>query len=546
MGNIDKQLLDAEKKFFAKKDYERAYECLYYLWENSGREIYDYLFEFRLSLTDYVKRNGLVIPNSMDILKKSYKLSAKDIFDDFCIFTEWNRSPESKFYLPRRKGLLPVVKQLQRLEDDELDLLCISMPPGTGKTGIAIFYLCWLSGKYPDLGNLGGSHNAAFLRGLYDECLREMHPQGEYLWGELFERPVARTNAQDMKIDIQREHRFSTIQLSSIGSGNAGKVRAMKLLYLDDLIEGIEEALSEERLAKKWQLYTTDYRQRKQGNCKELHIATRWSVRDIIGRLQELYGDDPRAEFLSMPALNDEGESNFDYGGDIGFSTEFYEDIKMSMDEMSWKALYMNQPIEREGQLYNRDELRRFYELPSDEPDAIIGVCDTAEGGGDSLVLPIGYVYGSDHYIFDVVDSDALPEVTDELCVTALVKNSVKMCQFESNAAGGRTADKVSDRVKEECMKLGKRPTNITKKRTTQNKETKIIVNSPWVKEHCLFLDDKKIIRGSMYDKFLNKLCSYSVSGKNKHDDEVDAVAQYALFAENLSQSAITVKRRPF
>ena len=151
------------------------------------------------------------------------------------------------------------------------------------------------------------------------------------------------------------------------------------------------------------------------------------------------------------------------------------------------------------GLLYHPDDLRRFYDLPEGEPDAIIGICDTAEGGGDDTFLPVGYVFGQDHYILDCVCTSALPEVTDNLCAEMLLKHKVKMCRFESNSAGGRTADKVQEKVK---AKNG--ITHITKKRTTANKETKIIVNSSWVKEHCLFVDETKIKKRQsvlVYDK---------------------------------------------
>ena len=539
------ELWDAERVFVQNGEYEKALICLKRMYAENHKGCYPMLCEFR----DLVTKKVSEAPDKklMGLLREGYKLSARDYLDDFCIFTEWNRPLSHKFYLPRRKGLLPIVRELQRLADDELDILCISTPPGVGKTGLAVFYLVWCAGRNPELGMLGGSHNAAFLRGVYDECLREMDGNGDYLWREVFpEYKVVGTNAQDMKIDVGKKQRFSTFQFSSIGSGNAGKVRAIQLLYCDDLIEGIEEALSKERLDKKWQLYTTDLRQRKQGKCKELHIATRWSVNDVIGRLQDLYRKDKRAAFLTMPALNEKGESNFDYGGTIGFTTEFYKDIMHSMDEASWKALYMNEPIEREGLLYMRDDLRRFYELPDEDPDAIIGVCDPAEGHGDDSVLPVGYVYGQDHYIVGVVCNDSLPDVTIPMMANLLYTNRVQACQFESNAAGGGIADKVENLLKERCDEEGGRLTHITKKRTQSNKETKIIVNSPWVKEHCLFLDDSRIEPGSDYQAFLRKLCSYSVKGKNKHDDVPDVMAQYALYVNNINGNQAKLIKRVF
>lgn len=516
-------------------------ECSRLLYDGLGAEGYSYVLEVRSCATKAAKA-GESIETALDVVKQSYQISARDHFEDYLLFVEWDRPYQSKFYQPRRKQLKVVVDALQDLADDKLDLLTISMPPGTGKSATAIFFLTWLAGRKPEQSILGGSHNTAFLRGVYDECMRIIKGGGEYLWGDAFRMvELAKTNAQDLLIDLGKPKRFSTLEFTSIGSGNAGKVRATQLLYCDDLCSGIEEAMSKERLDTLWTKYTTDLKQRKMGLCKELHIATRWSVHDVIGRLERENEGNSRARFICMPALDENDESNFDYGGAIGFSTEFFKEMRDVLDPASWKALYMNQPVEREGLLYDPDTLRYFYELPDVEPDALLAVCDPAEGGGDDTFMPVFAVYGDDHYCFDCVCSDALPEVTDGLLIEALVRNDVQMCQFESNAAGGRTADKVQDGVK---AKGGK--THITKKRTLANKETKIIVNSPFVKEHVLFLDPQMYKRGSMYGKMMEKLCSYTVAGRNKHDDVPDGFAQYALFVQNMGGNRAEIVKRPF
>ena len=164
--------------------------------------------------------------------------------------------------------------------------------------------------------------------------------------------------------------RFETLEFTSIGTGNAGLYRASRLLYCDDLVSGIEVALSKERLDKLWETYTTDLRQRKIGDhCKELHIATRWSVHDVIGRLENDYGDSDRAKFIVIPALDENDESNFDYAYGVGFNTQFYRQQRDIMDDASWDALYMNEPIERQGVLFEAKELRRYFALPDKEPD---------------------------------------------------------------------------------------------------------------------------------------------------------------------------------
>ena len=412
--------------------------------------------EYLMKLSDECEA---MIANPMlsdEVLREVFSLHRKVVFkggqDSFHLYLlaiEWNREPDKKFYLPRRKQLKEVVDSLQQLVDDELDLLTISLPPGVGKTTLAIFFLTWLAGKKPDQPMLTGSHSNSFVRGVYDECLRMLDPQGEYLWHEIFPGvSVSSTNAKDCRIDLGKPKRFETLEFTSIGTGNAGLYRAATLLYCDDLVSGIEVALSKERLDKLWQTYTTDLRQRKIGNvCKELHIATRWSVHDVIGRLEQEYGNSDRAKFIVIPALDGDDESNFDYAYGVGFTTEFYHEQRDIMDDASWRALYMNQPIEREGLLYDKDELRRYFELPEGEPDAIIGVCDTKDKGTDYAVLPVAYVYGQDYYIEECICDNNLPDIVDARLADILLRRKVKQCRFESNSAGGRVAQKIQEEV---------------------------------------------------------------------------------------------------
>lgn len=478
----------------------------------------------------------------IDLNRKTLLFDAPVDFDSFCQYIEMDREPRARFYMPRRKQLLQAVKALQGLEDDVLDITAIMMPPGAGKTTLAIFYLTWLAGKYPSEPMLGCSHNGALLRGVYDESLRIMQKGGEYLWRDVFPSVgIASTNAKDMLIDLDRPKRFTTLQFSSIGSGNAGKVRAQKLLYCDDLVSGIEEAMSRDRMDKLWQLYTTDARQRKIGNCKELHIATPWSVHDVIDKLERDNEGNERAAFIHMPALDDNEQSNFDYANGVGFTTKFYIDMREMMDDASWRALYMTQPIEREGQLYPDTELRRYFELPAEQADAVIAVCDTKDKGADYCVMPIAYIYGQDIYIEDCICDNSAPNVVETRLWMKLVEHKVQMCQFESNAAGGKVAENTQKEVKAHGG-----ITKITTRYTTSNKETKILANSPVVKNNFLFKDGSVIKTDKEYRRMLSFLTGYTLAGKNKHDDVPDAMAMLALYVQGMVGSRVEVGTRPY
>lgn len=501
--------------------------------------------ELRKKIGEAVRRNGdnlRVAERLNDAYYRSLLIDAPVDFDAYCQYIEKNRDVPKRFYLPRRKQLLPVVRSLQRLMDDEIDLLGISLPPGVGKTTLAIFLLTWVAGRWPEEPNLTGSHSNAFVRGVYDECLRIFDENGEYLWHDVFPgNGVSNTNAKDYRIDLGKRKRFETLEFTSIGSGNAGLYRAGRLLYCDDLISGLEIALSKDRLDKLWETYTTDLRQRKIGDhCKELHIATRWSVNDVIGRLERQYEGTNRAEFIAVPALNADDESNFEYLYGVGFSTAFYREQREVMADTEWRALYMNQPIEREGLLYHPDELRRYFELPDREPDGIICVCDTKDKGSDYCAMPIAYQYGQDYYIEDVVFNNGNPENVEAEIVTKLLKHKVHMGRFESNSAGGRVAQS----VQEEVRRKGGR-TKITTKYTTQNKETRVIMASPFVKEHVLF-KDASVIKDKEYRSFLNNVCGWTMDGKQKHDDGPDSLAMLADYVQGFAAGQATVFARPF
>ena len=473
--------------------------------------------------------------------KKVLLAAAPYDFDSFLLYVEWNREPSKKFYAPRRKQLRPFVQAIQDLADDKLDLVCGSLPPGVGKSTVAIFGLTWFGGRFSDAPILTGSHSNSWVRGAYDECLRIMEPNGEYLWHDVFpDVQVSSTNAKDCRIDLGKRKRFETLEFTSIGTGNAGLYRAQTLLYCDDLVSGIEVAMSKDRLDKLWEIYNTDLRQRKIGRCKELHISTRWSVWDVVGRLEMEYGDSDRARFISVPAVDENDESNFDYPFGVGFTTQFYHEQREIMDDVNWRALYMNQPIEREGLLYSADELRRYFELPDGDPDAIVAVCDGKTKGDDYCVMPIAYQYGPDFYIEDCICDNNAPNTVDPRLASMLLKHNVHMARFESNQAGLKLAEKIQGMVKENGGR-----TKITTKYTTANKDTRIVMAQPWVLEHCLFKDDS-VKQGKEYRKFLQFLCGWTMSGRNRHDDVPDAMAQLAEFIQSFGMNRVEIVKRPF
>ena len=414
----------------------------------------------------------------------------------------------------------------------------------THNTTLSKFFLSAVIGWFPNDYNLFFSHSGDIARMYYDGVYDIVSNTDEYCWREIFPKlKVTSTNAKMQQFNIGKYKPFPSIQCTSRGSNNAGTVRTNRFLMVDDLIAGIEEAMNKNQLDKLWNIYAVDARQRKIDGAKEIHIATRWSVHDVIGRIQRQFEDNPRCRFISAPDIDPEtGKSNFDYMFN-GFSEQFFHDQESVMDDVSYKCLYKNEPIEREGLLYHVEDLRRFATLPEREPDAILSICDTKAKGSDYFVMPVFYQYGNDYYMVDCLcNKDSDYDVQYEKMVDLVVRHNIQMLEIEANMGGDRIAHELGERLKPMAHRC-----NITTKYTESNKETRIIVNAEWVKRNVLFRQPDDYMRKSEYGEFMSQLLSYSVEGKNPHDDVCDVMANFVLFVtREINVSRVTAVHNPF
>lgn len=477
-----------------------------------------------------------------DMYYKALMFEAKNQqVDSGLLYLERHRIPKERFYEPRREVFLKhnIIQSLQDMMDDELDIFCLSVPPGCGKSTLEDFFLSLVGGWFPNDFNLSSAHSSILTRSLYDGVLEIINDPVEYAWHELFPTiKIQGTNAKETTVNLERNGRFKTWTFRSIDGSLTGATRCNRFLTADDLVSGIEEALNKARLETLWTKVTNDLRSRRLDGCKEFYIATRWSVHDPIGKLQQLYAGNPRARFIAIPALNEDGESNFQFAVN-GFSTKYFLDMKETMDEISFDCLFQQKPVEREGLLLPPDELRRFYLnkdqvpekqneftiMPTRDPDAIWGVCDTKDKGTDYESLPIAYQFGEDFYIPDVVFDDNTDYATlDRKTADILIRHQPHKVRFESNQAGGRIADNIEKMIKGKCRTI------IDTKYTTANKETKILVNSDWIKKHCLFLEPALYKPKSDYGLFMGNVTTYTTKAKMPHDDGIDSLAMLAEY----------------
>lgn len=538
-----------QKIFETQKEvsaFEDAFELIKALEQTEFSAAHELNKVVRKKSVAFLRQDGMSLTDldrAYHLQKKTLLFDAPHEFDAYLQYVEWGREPQKKFYVPRRKVLKTIVDDLQDLADDRLDFLAISLPPRVGKSTLGIFYLTWLMGRNPDSANAVGGHSSILTNGFYDEILNIITDRSTYLFSDVF--PTARLvdkSAKETTINLKSKKRFATVSCRGIDGTWTGAIEVGNngVLYCDDLIEDLEEALNPIRLQNKYNAYLNQMKDRKKGSAKELHIGTRWSTADIIGRINEQYTDNPRYRFRVIPALNEQNESDFDYPYGLGFNTAYYLDMKESIDDATWNAKYQGAPYVREGLLFPLDELRRYFELPG-EPDAIMGICDTKDKGTDYAFLPAMYQYGNDYYMEDCICDNGEPSIVETRLAEILIRHKVKMCRFESNSAGGKVAEKIQGMVKE-CGGI----THITTKYTTANKETKIIINSDWIKKHVLFRDDTVISKGGEYAKALKFLGTYSMAGKNPHDDVPDGLAMFAEFVQSLAVNSAEVFQRPF
>lgn len=459
-------------------------------------------------------------------------LEAPHLFHSYLLYLEKDREESERFYQPKMKQLnkYGLIQAMQDLEDDKYNRLCISMPPGTQKTTLEKFFCSWIIGKHPKDYSLFFSHSNEITGKFYKGVLDITTDDKEYKWNVIFPNlPLQSTNAQAQEANFGKYKAFSSIQCSSIGAKNAGKVRTNRYLYCDDLIGSIEEALNPIILEKIWRIYGVDLKQRKLNEqVKEIIIMTRWSTKDIIGHIIELYGNDPKLKIISIPDIDPKtGKSNFDYEYN-GMSVEFFNDQALTMDDISYRCLYKQDPIEREGLLYPENKIMRYKELPKTRIKRITGQCDTKSSGTDFYVFPCLVEfegYEGTYYCTDTIcNNSADYEKQYENSANLIVDNEIQDCDFEANQGGDRVANEVRKRVEEKGWLC-----NISDTATETNKEARIFQCSSWVLQHIVFKDRSLYKPKSDYAEMMSWLLKYSVSGKNLHDDVPDVFSNFAL-----------------
>lgn len=468
-------------------------------------------------------------------------------FDSFMTYIELDRKPEKRFYAPRKHYLRPMVQGFQDVLDGKLRLLTISMPKRAGKSQTGINFVNMISGKFPDRSTLMEGTGDDLVKSFYNGCLEYLTVPNEYLFYDVFpDARLVQTNADTKTVNLKSKSRFPTIMCRSIDARQVGLSEATNVLYLDDCVEGREEAKNRQRLDDKWEVISGDIMGRAIEGTPMVFTGTRYSLYDPIGRVQEHAQREGWAwRAIEIPALDlvtDESNYEYEREGKKVFTTAYFREQRELLSAEQFESEFQQQPFEAKGLLFNKDELNYFFELPKDrDPDTIIAVGDTAESGSDSTSMPVAKIYGSDVYIVDVVFDDSPAEVTKPECAKCLIENKVASAVFESNNAGQYYARDVDQIIRERGYSVG-----IRTKRTISNKQTRIEFASDNIKKNFYFKHPSTYKRGSQYWNFMKEVTTYTRSGKVPHDDAPDSLSLLENEIRMLSGGKVEVFKRPY
>lgn len=547
-SSIDRAILKSpldvaayDDKFALCRDYEGTEFRLAHEWNQALQE------EIRAGLKLAVDTRDFKTAEEFDnLLFRSLLFCAPHYFDAYLQAVEYGKPLDKKFYLPRRHYLRRYVEGYQEVLEGKLDFLSISMPKRCGKSQLGINFTNMLSGKFPDRSTLMEGTGDNLVQSFYKGCLEYIQQPNDYHFYDIFpESKLVQTNADTKVINLLHKSRFPTVMCRSIDARQVGLSEATNLLYLDDCVEGREEAKNRQRLDDKWEVISGDIIGRAIEGTPIVICGTRYSLYDPIGHLQEeMRKQGKRCKIIETPALDPvTDESNFEYirEGRKVFTTQYFRDQREMLSAEQFESEFQQQPFEAKGILFPEASLNRYFELPVDrEPDSIIAVCDTADKGADYCSMPIAAVYGDEVYIVDVVFDDSPPEVTKPECAKALMDNLVVAGTFESNNAGTYFARDV-----QQILTDRKYVCNIRTKRTISNKQTRIEFASDNIIKHFYFKDPSLYARNSQYAMFMKQVTTYTRSGKVPHDDAPDSLSLLENELRGLVGAKVEVFKRP-
>lgn len=538
IDSILQAMVAATQCAFDEKDLKYGKELHDYTLESIDKAIYLFTNGTFADLENYAQENK----TSFDYIEWHYqalKAAAPYYVDSFKLYIEKDRKRKDRFYEPRRKTLKKVSDAIQRLENDELDVLFIHQPPRTGKSGDLTMDTTWHCSRDTEASNLYVTYKEG-LGGAFIDGVQEIITDPTYRFADVFPRVKitstdAKNNKMDLGTDARRKKKYKSLSGKGLESGLNGEYDASGWLIIDDPLEGVQDVMSKEVLKRKQEIFDNNVLSRAKEKCKIILMGTIWDEHDLFSTYKEfleLHKDELRVEEIRIPALDpDTDESNFDYDYGVGFSTEHYRRIRskheLNDDMVGWLAQYQQSPIPRIGTVFNPEHMNYYTELPEGQPIKVITHIDVASGGEDYLSMPVAYYYEDENgdlvgYIEDVVFDNSEKHITQPQVVAKIKKHHIKQVHVEANAGGEGYADDIQRLLREEKYKD---VCNITTDYApvTKRKQQRIWDNAEDIRK--LYFKEPTH-RDQQYRKFMNNLFSFSLNMKKRaHDDAPDSLS---------------------
>lgn len=518
---------------------------------NEEKDNLQYSESIRIAIILSERLNEMIMLNKDDyklieklykILQENYYYLARYLFNYFAVAMELGIEKAKQFLAPRTCVLNYVNWELTKFYYKDRAVMTISMPQGTGKTETCKRFMAFAIGNNPNLPNMMVSYSASIAKDKFYNGIISLYADEMGNYRKIFpEVNLIYKSAETLSLDFRDDkkttvHSEYSLYCAGFDGSITGRTRAHNILYVDDLVKDIEEASNKDIMDKKWTEFTGTLKKRMQGHCKLLLVGTIFSINDPLSRLIEYYKskDSKRIKIIKIPGLNENGESNFNYGYGFAITTEMFLEDKDLMDAVSFECLIQQNPIERDGILFNEEEFRKFKDYERDETyERTVASVDVAWGGGDSLSMPIVDEHkNGDCPLIDVYFSKGSKEETIPQVVAKIIEHHITYVFFEANNGG----DMYADAVKEELKKKGINDCYVDsgKAPTTKSKLDRILAQQGAIKgalasTYRLLIKYRDVVRGNrMYNDFLNELFRFSQNLKKQgkqHDDSPDSLA---------------------
>ena len=267
-----------------------------------------------------------------------------------------------------------IAKKFEQIRDGTLKRLIINMPPRHTKSEFGSYLLpAWLMGQRPSLKIIQATHTAELAQ-RFGRKVRNLMDLAPYkgVFPDV-----------ELKADSKAAGRWDTNaggEYFAAGVGGAMTGRGADLLIIDDP-HSEQDAYSEVALENCWEWYLGGPRSRLQPGGAVVLIMTRWSTKDLTGRLLNAMGKDVKGdkwEVVEFPAIFDQGEPNERPLWPEYWKLEELQAVRASISVPKWQAMYQQNPTADEGAIIPRDWWRVWDKDTVPPLEYIIQSYDTA------------------------------------------------------------------------------------------------------------------------------------------------------------------------